>query len=124
MDFSLTDEQLGFKKLAREFLDTEVVPFRKDWDRAEAVDTALIPKLGEVGFFGLTIPEQYGGLGGDYITYCIGMEELGRADSAVRGIVSVSMGLVGKVSSATAPRSRNTAGCPASPPAGRWPASG
>ena len=97
MDFSLTDEQLGFKKLAREFLDTEVVPFRKDWDRAEAVDTALIPKLGEVGFFGLTIPEQYGGLGGDYITYCIGMEELGRADSAVRGIVSVSMGLVGKV---------------------------
>jgi alkylation response protein AidB-like acyl-CoA dehydrogenase len=53
--------------------------------------------MGELGFFGLTIPEEYGGLGGDYITYCIGMEELGRADSSVRGIVSVSMGLVGKV---------------------------
>ncbi len=52
--------------------------------------------MAEIGFFGLTIPEEYGGLGGDYVTYAIGMEELGRADSALRGIVSVSNGLVGK----------------------------
>lgn len=97
MDFTLNDEQLSFRRVAREFLDKEVVPFRAIWDRNESVDTAIIPKLGELGFFGLSIPEEYGGIGGDYITYCIGMEELGRADSAVRGIVSVSMGLVGKV---------------------------
>src|SRR5512143_679476 len=97
MDLSLTEDQLGFKKIAREFLEKEVVPYRAQWDRDESVDTAIIPKLGEIGFFGLTIPEEYGGLGGDYVTYCIGMEELGRADSTVRGIVSVSMGLVGKV---------------------------
>jgi alkylation response protein AidB-like acyl-CoA dehydrogenase len=97
MDLSLNDDQKSFKKLAREFLENEVVPYRTEWDRAESVDTAIIPKMGEIGFFGLTIPEEYGGIGGDYITYCIGMEELGRADSAVRGIVSVSMGLVGKV---------------------------
>ena len=97
MDLSLNEDQLSFKALAREFLDKEVVPHRAEWDRRESVDTAIIPKLGEIGFFGLTIPEEYGGLGGDYITYCIGMEELGRADSSVRGIVSVSMGLVGKV---------------------------
>ena len=97
MDLSLNEDQLGFKALARDFLDKEVVPHRAEWDRRESVDTALIPRLGEIGFFGLTIPEEYGGLGGDYITYCIGMEELGRADSSVRGIVSVSMGLVGKV---------------------------
>ena len=97
MDLSLTEDQKGFKALARDFLDKEVVPYRAEWDRAESVDTAIIPKLGEIGFFGLTIPEEYGGIGGDYITYCIGMEELGRADSSVRGIVSVSMGLVGKV---------------------------
>jgi alkylation response protein AidB-like acyl-CoA dehydrogenase len=60
------------------------------------VDTEILPKLAELGFFGLTIPEEYGGVGGDYVTYCLGMEELGRADSSVRGIVSVSMGLVGK----------------------------
>ena len=97
MDLSLNEDQLGFKALAREFLDKEVVPHRAEWDRRESVDTTIIPRLGEIGFFGLTIPEEYGGLGGDYITYCIGMEELGRADSSVRGIVSVSMGLVGKV---------------------------
>jgi alkylation response protein AidB-like acyl-CoA dehydrogenase len=97
MDLQLTDEQLGFKRLAREFLDKEVVPHRAEWDRRESVDTAIILRLGEIGFFGLTIPEEYGGLGGDYVTYCLGMEELGRADSSVRGIVSVSTGLFGKV---------------------------
>lgn len=97
MYMALNQDQRDFQKLARDFLDAEVVPHRQAWDRAEQVDLALIPKLAEIGFFGLTIPEEYGGLGGDYITYCLGMEELGRADSAVRGIVSVSMGLVGKV---------------------------
>jgi alkylation response protein AidB-like acyl-CoA dehydrogenase len=96
MDLALTEDQQSFKALAREFLDKEVVPNRAAWDRAESVDIALVPKLAEIGFFGLTIPEEYGGVGGDYITYCIGMEELGRADSSVRGIVSVSNGLVGK----------------------------
>ena len=96
MDLSLNEEQQAFRALAREFLDNEVVPHRAAWDRAEQVDTAILPKLAELGFFGLTIPEEYGGVGGDYITYCLGMEELGRADSSVRGIVSVSMGLVGK----------------------------
>jgi alkylation response protein AidB-like acyl-CoA dehydrogenase len=97
MDFTLSDEQIQFRSTAREFLDSEVVSRRGEWDRAESVDIGIVSKLGDMGFFGLTIPEQYGGLGGDYITYCVGMEELGRADSAVRGIVSVSMGLVGKV---------------------------
>lgn len=96
MDLTLNDEQRQFQQYARDFLDNEVVPYRAAWDRTESVDTAIIGKLGEMGFFGLTIPEQYGGIGGDYISYCLGMEELGRADSAVRGIVSVSMGLVGK----------------------------
>lgn len=97
MDLTLTQEQRLFRSVAREFLDREVVPHRMAWDRMESVDTAILPKLGEMGFFGLTIPEEYGGFGGDYLTYAIGMEELGRADSSVRGIVSVSSGLVGKV---------------------------
>lgn len=97
MDLSLDEQQLGFQRVAREFLDAEVVPHRTAWDRAESVDLEIIPKLAQVGFFGLTIPEAYGGLGGDHVTYCLAMEELGRADSAVRGIVSVSSGLFGKV---------------------------
>jgi alkylation response protein AidB-like acyl-CoA dehydrogenase len=96
MDLSLNDEQQAFRDLAREFLEREAVPHRTEWDRRESVDLEIIPKMAEIGFFGLTIPEEYGGLGGDYLTYVLAMEELGRADSALRGIVSVSNGLVGK----------------------------
>ena len=96
MDLSLTDEQQAFRALAREFLDREAVPHRAQWDRDESVDLAILPKMAELGFFGLTIPEEYGGVGGDYVTYALAMEELGRADSSLRGIVSVSNGLVGK----------------------------
>jgi alkylation response protein AidB-like acyl-CoA dehydrogenase len=96
MDLSLNDEQQAFRDLARDFLEKEAIPHRTRWDRDESVDLDIIPKMAEIGFFGLTIPEEYGGLGGDYLTYVLGMEELGRADSALRGIVSVSNGLVGK----------------------------
>jgi alkylation response protein AidB-like acyl-CoA dehydrogenase len=96
VDLGLTEEQQAFRALAREFLDREAVPHRARWDRDESVDLEIIPKMAEIGFFGLTIPEEYGGLGGDYLTYALGMEELGRADSALRGIVSVSNGLFGK----------------------------
>ena len=96
MDLSLSDEQQAFRDLARDFLEKEAIPHRTQWDRDESVDLSIIAKMAEIGFFGLTIPEEYGGLGGDYITYVLGMEELGRADSALRGIVSVSNGLVGK----------------------------
>ncbi|WP_137294110.1 acyl-CoA dehydrogenase family protein [Nocardioides dongxiaopingii] len=96
MDLSLSDEQQAFRDLARDFLDREAVPHRTQWDRDEAVDLAIVPRMAEIGFFGLTIPEEHGGVGGDYVTYALAMEELGRADSALRGIVSVSSGLVGK----------------------------
>lgn len=96
MDLSLSPEQLAFRDTARAFLETEAIPHRTEWDRREAIDLDLVPKMAELGFFGLTIPEEYGGLGGDYVTYVLGMEELGRADSALRGVVSVSNGLVGK----------------------------
>ena len=96
MDLSLSDEQESFRSAARAFLDKEAIPHRTEWDRRESVDLDIVPKMADLGFFGLTIPEEYGGVGGDYVTYAIGMEELGRADSALRGIVSVSSGLVGK----------------------------
>ena len=96
MDLSLTDEQEAFRSAARDFLDREAVPHRTQWDRDESVDLDILPKMAELGFFGLTIPEEYGGVGGDYLTYALAMEELGRADSSLRGIVSVSNGLVGK----------------------------
>ena len=95
MDLALTEDQEQFRSAARAFLDREVVPNRTAWDRAESVDLGIVAKLGEMGFFGLTMPAEYGGLDEGYVANCLLMEELGRADSAIRGIVSVSMGLVG-----------------------------
>src|SRR4051794_9180707 len=95
MDFTLTEEQELVRETAREFADRELAPHARAWDRAEAVDPGLVPRLAEVGFLGASLPEQHGGMGLDAVSYCLVVEELGRADSSVRGIVSVTNGLVG-----------------------------
>jgi len=96
MDFSLTPEQELIRASAREFCEREIVPHSRDWDRAETLDRGLVAKLAAAGYLGATIAEEYGGMGLDTVSYTVLMEELGRADSSVRGIVSVNLGLVGK----------------------------
>ncbi|MCC3330721.1 acyl-CoA dehydrogenase family protein [Nocardia abscessus] len=96
MNLELSDEQTAARQLAADFVDREITPHAARWDREESVDRAIVGRLGALGFLGLTIPEQYGGSAGDHLTYCLVLEELGRGDSAVRGIVSVSLGLVAK----------------------------
>ncbi|MGW4326349.1 acyl-CoA dehydrogenase family protein [Nocardia sp. NPDC004573] len=96
MNLELSGEQTAARQLAADFVDREIVPHAARWDRDESVDRSIVARLGELGFLGLTIPEQYGGSAGDHLTYCLVLEELGRGDSAVRGIVSVSLGLVAK----------------------------
>ena len=96
MDLSLSPEQEAVRRLAADFIDREIVPYAAEWDRREAIDRTVVNRLGDLGLLGLTIPEEMGGSGGDHITYCLVLEELGRGDSAVRGLVSVSLGLVGK----------------------------
>ncbi|MFB7978245.1 acyl-CoA dehydrogenase family protein [Streptomyces vinaceus] len=96
MNLELSEEQEAVRRLAREFTEREITPYAAEWDRAESVDRAIVRKLGDLGFLGLTVPEEYGGSGGDHLAYVLVTEELGRGDSAVRGIVSVSLGLVAK----------------------------
>ncbi|MFD4713017.1 acyl-CoA dehydrogenase family protein [Streptomyces sp. NPDC058430] len=96
MNLELSEEQAAARQLARDFVAREITPNVVGWDRAEEVDRGIVKKLGDVGFLGLTIDEEYGGSGGDHLAYCLVTEELGRGDSSVRGIVSVSLGLVAK----------------------------
>ena len=96
MDLTLTDEQLAVRELVADFVEREVIPHATAWDRAEQVDLAVVKRMGQLGLLGVTIPEAYGGSDGDHLTYCLVLEELGRGDSAVRGILSVSLGLVAK----------------------------
>ncbi|WP_019928334.1 acyl-CoA dehydrogenase family protein [Nocardia sp. BMG111209] len=96
MDLELGDDHRQLRDVARDWVDTHVVPHAADWDRAESVDPAIVGALGTMGFLGIEIPEEFGGSGGDALAYCVLLEELGRGDSSVRGIVSVSLGLVAK----------------------------
>jgi alkylation response protein AidB-like acyl-CoA dehydrogenase len=96
MDFVLSDEQAALKSVTAEFVNREIMPYAGEWDRVEHVDLAIVGKMAALGIFGMTIPEEYGGIGGDHTSYCIVMEELGRGDQSVRGIVSVSLGLCAK----------------------------
>ncbi|CAM5564934.1 acyl-CoA dehydrogenase [Streptomyces spiroverticillatus] len=96
MNLELSEEQRAVQRLARDFVAREITPHVVEWDRTENVDKSIVKKLGALGFLGLTIPEEYGGSGGDHLAYCLVTEELGRGDSSVRGIVSVSLGLVAK----------------------------
>ncbi|MGH8933987.1 MAG: acyl-CoA dehydrogenase family protein [Egibacteraceae bacterium] len=95
MDFDLTQEQEQVWKLAREFCDAEVAPGARDRDRSEHTPPELLAKLFEVGFMGATIPQQYGGMGLDALSYGLIVEELGRTDASLRSIVGVNVGLVG-----------------------------
>ncbi|MFD5058787.1 acyl-CoA dehydrogenase family protein [Streptomyces sp. NPDC058394] len=96
MNLELSEEQEAVRQLAKDFVAREIAPHVVEWDRAENVDRSIVKKLGSLGFLGLTVPEEYGGSGGDHLAYCLVTEELGRGDSSVRGIVSVSLGLVAK----------------------------
>ena len=96
MDFTLTPDQELIRSTARELCERELVPNARDWDEAEELPRSLVGTLADAGFLAASLPEELGGGGLDSVSYCLLCEELGRADSSVRGIVSVSNGLYGK----------------------------
>src|ERR671917_1729733 len=94
IDFELTDEQRLIRETARDFADREIIPVARDNDRAERFDLDLVRKLGEMGYLGPIVAEEYGGRGLDYLTYGLIVEEIGRGDSSARTVVSVQTSLV------------------------------
>jgi len=95
MNLDLTDEQRQMRDLVREFADNEVAPGAAERDQQEIFPLEIVKKMGALGLFGLPIPEAYGGIGADALTWALVMEELGRVDSSVAVTLSVASGLAG-----------------------------
>lgn len=93
MDFSLTEEHLQAQKMVRDFAAKEVIPVIGEWDRKQEMNPTFLPRMGELGILGISIPVRYGGQGFDYITLGLVCEELERADTTLRVIMSVHFGL-------------------------------
>jgi alkylation response protein AidB-like acyl-CoA dehydrogenase len=83
MDFGLGEAQRGIKQKASDFADREVAPYAAELDREDRVPFDTLQKLSEVDFMGLCVPEEYGGAGLDFLSYCLLIEELSRADAGV-----------------------------------------
>ncbi len=97
MDMTLTSDQEAVRKAVKEWVDDVVVPRALSNDREERFPQEALDGLKQLGFLGMTIPEEYGGGGADPISYLLLIEELGRGDANVRSIVSVHLGLVAGV---------------------------
>ena len=83
MNFGLTDEQELIRRTVRDFADSKVAPVAEELDREARFPYELVAELAELGLMGLPIPEEYGGAGGDTVSYAIAVEELTRIDSSV-----------------------------------------
>ncbi|MFB5165556.1 acyl-CoA dehydrogenase [Parageobacillus toebii] len=79
MNFELTKEQQMIKEMVREFAEKEIAPNAAKWDKEAYFPVEVFKKMGELGILGIPFPEEYGGAGGDTISYAIAVEEIGRA---------------------------------------------
>jgi glutaryl-CoA dehydrogenase (non-decarboxylating) len=93
LNFDFTEEQNMLRETVRSFVDKEIVPYIREWDRSGAFPREIFDKLRELGLMGVCIPEKYGGSGMDYNSLAIVCEELERGDTAFRTAVSVHTGL-------------------------------
>ncbi len=86
---AMTEEQQAIVETARAFADEHVRPFAAQWDRDSHFEPSLVGKLGELGFLGMLLPEEYGGLGLDAKSYLLALEEIAAADASVAVMMSV-----------------------------------
>ena len=93
MSFELSAEHKAFRHSVREFANAEIAPDIAAWDKARHFPIDVIRQMGELGLFGLTAPEEFGGAGGDFTSLCVAIEELGRVDQAIGITLEAAVGL-------------------------------
>ncbi|TCI95916.1 acyl-CoA dehydrogenase family protein [Aeromicrobium sp. IC_218] len=93
MSFELSAEHQAFRHAVRDFAEGEVAPHVAAWDKAHHFPVDVVQKMGEMGLFGLTAPEELGGSGGDFTSLCVAIEELGRVDQSIGITLEAGVGL-------------------------------
>lgn len=87
MDFELNEDQAQFQRVLRDFVDSEIVPVAKEWEHADRYPAEIIDKMAELGLFGLLVPEEYGGVDADFVTFTLVFEEIARGWMGIGGIL-------------------------------------
>jgi butyryl-CoA dehydrogenase len=95
MNFQLSEEHEMIRKTVRDFAQKEVEPTASERDEEERFDRTLFEKMAELGLTGIPWPEEYGGIGSDYLAYCIAIEELSRVDASIGVTLSAHTSLAG-----------------------------
>src|SRR6266516_3795311 len=83
MDFTLNEEQIAIRDTCREFAEQEIKPLAEEMDKTGSFPYALIRTMGDLGLLGLPLPEEYGGAGADFLSYCLAIEEISRGDTSI-----------------------------------------
>lgn len=86
----MTDDQRAMRDMAREFVRNEVAPHAAEWDRQATVPVATLRQLGELGFFGMQVPSEWGGTGADFFSYIYVTEELSYGDAGLCNTVNAT----------------------------------
>jgi short-chain 2-methylacyl-CoA dehydrogenase len=93
MTFELSEEHEAFRKVVRDFAEAEIGPNIERWEAAGGLPSEAVLAMGELGLFGLTAAEEYGGSGADLTTLCVALEEIGRVDQSIGITLEAAVGL-------------------------------
>ena len=93
--YELSAEHEAFRRSVREFAEAEIAPHAAEWDKKHHFPTDVVQKMGQLGLFGLTAPEEFGGAGedGDFTSLCVAIEEIGRVDQSMGITLEAAVGL-------------------------------
>jgi alkylation response protein AidB-like acyl-CoA dehydrogenase len=87
VDFELTDEQKAFRETLRAFVEKEIVPVATEWEHSGRYPAEIIEKMKQMGLFGLSVPEEYGGMEADMVSFALVFEEIARGWMGVAGTI-------------------------------------
>ena len=93
MDFDLSAEHEAFRKVVRDFAESEIAPHAAQWDEDHTFPLETVKAMGDLGLFGLVFPAEWGGGDGDFASLCIAIEEIGRVDQSMGITLSAGVGL-------------------------------